>query len=785
MQKAMFPEDELEAPVLTHPRDLPPEPSADETEYAQACEKVFDDDADPDFEALNAIGAVLLAEFEEAKRDRRETEQRWLQDLRQYKGKYEPEVMAELGPNRSRAFVRKTRVKVKTVDARITDLLFPANAERNWSIAPTPDPTIAPEQREQLAALLAQSMGEKPSEDQVDEAVRQTCEKAARKMATTIDDQLTEAGYKAVAKKVIHSGNLYGTGVLKAPLVEMKVRQRFVKESRKDPVTGAVSYRWVMKTEQYIAPFVAHVPLWHFYPDMAATELSGCRYVYELHPMTRAEILALAKRKRFNAKAIREHVEANPDGMVEALEYESELRTLGDRKMGEGTTTRNGTYDVLERWGWLTGEQLADCGVEVKPEQYIDTYFTNVWLLPTGHVIKASIQPINGVLWPYHTYYLDKDETSLFGEGLATIMRDDQDMLNAGVRMMLDNAAITAGPQIEANSGLLHPGQDPKDIRPFKVWLRTREDSSSPALRVYHIPNSLQELGQIVTMFEANADETTAVPRYVTGENVTQGAAGTASGLSMLMGNSSIVFKDQVSNYDEGITTPFITALYRWNMQFSRDDDIKGDYDIKATGAASLVAKEIRAQQLDAFGQSTANPLDAPFVKRDELLRRRAEALDLPGIVKTKEEVDGEQNNELAKQQAELAAQQQALQMALAQAQVNKLTADAEAAMQKAHLLLAEIAKARAATAQIAVATASDALQAGAAAVTSPHAAAAGDEILTDAIQKTDQSLAEIVQLTQQADQQQAQPQQAPPQQLPAPGAPPDQQPAAPGGMPQ
>lgn len=44
------------------------------------------------------------------------------------------------------------------------------------------------------------------------------------------------------------------------------------------------------------------------------------------------------------------------------------------------------------------------------------------------------LAPIEGVRWPYHLYYLDHDETSIFGDGLASIMRDDQKMLNASIR---------------------------------------------------------------------------------------------------------------------------------------------------------------------------------------------------------------------------------------------------------------------------------------------------------------------------------------------------------------
>ena len=90
---------------------------------------------------LNALGSVLVAEFAQAENDRRPTEMRWLQDLRQYRGKYDSDVLALIPKSKSKAFVRKTRVKVKTVDSRVGDLLFPAGRDKNWNINPTPKPS--------------------------------------------------------------------------------------------------------------------------------------------------------------------------------------------------------------------------------------------------------------------------------------------------------------------------------------------------------------------------------------------------------------------------------------------------------------------------------------------------------------------------------------------------------------------------------------------------------------------------------------------------------------------
>jgi hypothetical protein len=648
---------------------------ADQREFEQAAAEALksDEPGAPAFETLASLGSVWLAEFSQAEQDRRTTEQRWLQDLRQYKGKYDPDVEAKMDPERSKAFVRKTRVKVKTVDSRVFDLLFPANADRNWSIEATPVPTVAPETEQAIKAELEKALQRKPLAKEVQAAVKHMVDTAAKEMSKTIDDQLTESRYKKAARQVIHSGHLYGTGILKAPLIERKVRTRFVHKDGK----------WQSITESYVVPFVDYVPLWRFFPDMNATELENCRYVYERHVLSKAAMLALAERKSFDSAKIRQYVLSNPEGTQQRKSYEEELREVGERSVPR---LADGQYEILERWGWVDATQLAQCGVEVPEDRMHETFFANVWLLPNGEVVRAALQPINGVTWPYHLYYFDKDETSIFGEGLATIMRDDQTMINAGVRMILDNAALTAGPQFEVNMDLMAPSEKADRMHPFKIWARNGKDPASPAIRVLTIPGELEDLYPIVNMFETNADEVTAVPRYMGGENPTQGAAGTATGLSMLMGNTSIVMKDLITGYDEGITSPFISALYCWNMQFNPNNDIKGDYNVKARGSASLVAKEIRAQQLDAFAAQTANPQDAPFIKREKLLRQRAEAHDLVDVVKTEEEVLAEQNNDLAKQQQQLAQQQLELELKLKAATLDKLMAEVQKVLAEARV---------------------------------------------------------------------------------------------------
>ncbi len=90
---------------------------------------VPEDDAEYDGnqdQELVSLGSKLSDVFQEYKDARKETENEWLKDLRQYQGQYEPDVLARLNESgaRSKVFVGLTRTKVMAAYSRIIDLLF-------------------------------------------------------------------------------------------------------------------------------------------------------------------------------------------------------------------------------------------------------------------------------------------------------------------------------------------------------------------------------------------------------------------------------------------------------------------------------------------------------------------------------------------------------------------------------------------------------------------------------------------------------------------------------------
>lgn len=596
-------------------------------------------------EYRSPLAEHLNGMFLEFERDRRLTEERWIEDLRQYRGEYSPKIRARLHPNRSKAFLSLTRTKVKTVSARMTDLLFPANGERNFSIKPTPIPELNPAIVDSIRYQFQEQTGEEIDEETAKKFINEEADKRAEAMEEEMADQLSELRYRYIIRNAIKDGNIYGTGILKGPLTQTLDSTRYL----------AHGDEWVPIKLKKMLPFCEHVSVWDVYPDMSARKPEDVRGIFQRYVMTRHKVFKLAQRPDFNGNAIKAYLSVHKHGDAEYKPFEQDLKNLNDAsEQDTAVVSRKDRYELREFWGYMSTNDLQEAGLEIDEDALGMEVAANIWMLGPM-IIKAIISPIEGVNLPYHFYYYDKDDTSIWGEGIPTIMRDAQSLFNASVRAMLDNAAISAGPIIEANIDLLDPNEKPKNLFPFRVYLRdgTGQEAAAPAIRVYTMPSYTNEFMNMIQFFMTAADEVTAVPRYMYGDTQQIGGAGkTATGLSMLMGAANVTLKDQIKNFDDGITVPFIKALYFWNMEFNPKEHIKGDFNTVARGSTSLIAREVKAESLMQFMTVTQNEVDMVYTKRDNVLREYAKVLDLDelDLVKGRNEVAIEERQRAAAQ---------------------------------------------------------------------------------------------------------------------------------------
>jgi hypothetical protein len=237
------------------------------------------------------------------------------------------------------------------------------------------------------------------------------------------------------------------------------------------------------------------------------------------------------------------------------------------------------------------------------------------------------LNPFKPAMIPYVAAPYELNPYSFFGIGIAENMDDTQTLMNGFMRMAVDNAVLSGNLLIEVDETNLVPGQD-LSIYPGKIF---RRQSGAPGQAIFgtKFPNVSSENMMLFDKARQLSDESTGFPSFAHGQTGISGVGRTASGISMLMNAASGGIKNVIKNVDDYLLKPLGEGLFRFNMQFDFDPEIRGDLEVKARGTESLMANEVRSQRLMQFLGTASNPALAPFAKMDYIIREIAKTLDL------------------------------------------------------------------------------------------------------------------------------------------------------------
>lgn len=627
---------------------------------------------------MKRLGQELSKLFDHYKADRRIAEMKWMRNLRQYLGVYDPEIEQEMSAKRSKAYPRITRIKCISVLSRIMNLMFPGN-ERNWELNASPSPDMSPEDV-QLAVQKAMERNAQagvntpPDNEMIQAAVQRLADERAAEMSRLIDDQLQELGgdqtvdYINLNRRVSQSAIIYGLGLLRGPFVRQTQTTRWELQGDQFVPVVAINYK----------PQFEFLPVWDFYPDLSAKTLHGMDGYFIRLVMSRSQVRQLADRQDFFGAVIRSYLSAHGQGNYKALEFETELRGMGIKQNVNEQKPEASKYEVIVWNGPISGKDLRCAGVEVPDNKLADDIDAEVWMLGDC-IIKADMNPwrkLGADVKTIHFFQFDEDDTSPIGNGLPNVIRDSQMSIAAASRMLLDNASITCGPNLELNLELLRQDQDLASIAPYKIWYREGmgADAAQPAIRNVSIDSHMDELLKTVELFMNFADAETFVGP-ATGGDMERGKGvsepmRTAAGASMLRGDAALPFKDIVRNFDS-FTQSVIYSLVQFNRKFNPDKAPAGDYNVVARGASSLIAKEIRGMQIDQLAV-TLTPEERVYVDDEKLVKARFLVRDLGDLMLPPDEV---QRRKAAMQQKQLEMEE--AQREMMQAEVRKTLSDA------------------------------------------------------------------------------------------------------------
>lgn len=390
----------------------------------------------------------------------------------------------------------------------------------------------------------------------------------------------------------------------------------------------------------------------------------GDANVIQRSRLTRAEINDLLDLPGFITEEVRAVLdEYGRGGLVDNWDMTDAERAILENRE-DPRFNQSGLIACLEFQGMAQGRHLLDLGMDPRlvPDPLRD-YFCNAWLIGR-HIIKVQMAMSPRKRHQYYVTSFEKIPGSPVGNGLPDLLADISSVANATLRAMVNNLSISSGPQVVINEDRIADGENPDQMYPWKRW-RVKTDpfgnNTEKAIEFFSPTSNSQELLQVYMAFSQLADEHSAIPKFMTGSPPTGGLGRTASGLSMLMQNSSKILQTVAANVDRDIVEPILDSLYDMVMMTDETGLLTGEEKIRVRGVETAVQRETqRARQLE-FLQITGNPIDLSIIKpkgRAQVLRSVASEIGLPGenIVPTDEQMEQEQKQQEAAQ-AQMMAQ--------------------------------------------------------------------------------------------------------------------------------
>ena len=602
-------------------------------------------------ERLQAFGHSLGQQRDEWIRSRYSygVDKRWLEDEDQYNAKDNVNKAAsqmmtsvEQGypvttqfakPHRSTVFIGLTRQKTNAAEARIADILLPTD-DRNWGIQPTPKPDVAEMGRDTRMAgdkytgepLKDPETGEPLRMKDIARAAMQTAREKAKAMQTTIEDQLVECDYNGEVRKLIHDAAVLGTGVIKGPIVTNRTRKAW------QPLTdanGETVHQLEIVKEASPASF--RVDPRNCFPDPACGEsIHHGKGIYEREQITGRQVRELAKQPGFMKDQLRKVLEEGPK---RAAVFQ-EMRDDDQRDVARAT------FEMWTYWGEVDHEDLESAGVKLGEKDVLRSVSGCVVMI-NDTVVKAFPNPLEGGDLPYDFYVWEKVADSVWGYGIPYLMRAQQKVLNAAWRQMMDNAGVSSGPQIVVKPNTIQPADKQWQLSARKIWYATDDvDDVSKAFATFEFDSHQGELANIIKMAMELADQETGVPTIMQGE---QGAApDTVGGMQMLMNSANVVLRRLVKQYDDMITRPHIRRYYDFNMLYSEDEEIKGDFNIDARGSSALLVRDVQNQAFLNLLAAATNPVFGVYIDAQKLFEKalQAQHIDPAEVFKSEDELE-------------------------------------------------------------------------------------------------------------------------------------------------
>ena len=549
---------------------------------------------------------------------------------------------------RSTAFVRLTSRYVDAGAAKIGEIVLSGD-DKAFSLSPTPVPDLikgkgdlgqvrdasgqpmeryaapheipapmAPLQSEGPAQPAAPPQPEAPpptvpltTKDLAEEAMTMAREKA-RLAEEQIFDWLVDSQYPREGRRLLKNSALLGVGVLKGPFPDYK--RSIARLS--DPETKSET----IEIKQTLFPRVKSVSPWNIFPDPACGEvLRDGDYIFE---------------REFFSKGRLNKLKGLPGYLDDQIDLAIKAGPNAEQSIGRNPNEQvnKHQYELWYFTGTISRDRFAT--VNAKSAKTLPNDQDDVFAIVTmvnDFVIKATLNPLDSGDLPYYNMPWQTRDGYWAGVGVAEQIQIPQRIVNASTRALLNNAGISAGPQIVIDREGIEPANNEWVVTPNKIWYRTTDagtDDVRKSFTTFVIPNVTDQLMKIIEYGKSLAEEVSSIPL------ITQGQSGdttpeTLGAAQLQNNNANQLLRDIGYGLDDYVTVWLIQNMYQYLLLDPNvSSDKKGDFNIFAHGSVAMIERSIADQTIAQMTPLAENPMFGVNPKKWFALLAKSKKLD-------------------------------------------------------------------------------------------------------------------------------------------------------------
>lgn len=671
---------------------------------AQASEQNADAFASASALYSSAFDLELSRRYKAAKDARQEIEREMLADLRRRDGEYEPDIKARIEQQGGSAtFDNVTDTKCNGIEAMLAELLV-FSGDKPWGLDPTPIPELdavaeAEAYRSVVEGLMADGIdpatedfsGEfaelvERAKEEVKAYIEQEAKRRADGMEELIADQLAEGGMDDALNDFMSDFATHKVAALMGPCPRMKIL----------PVVegGQVIFR-----EKMILAVERISPL-NLYPEsLSAKPGDGDFFVRK--PMSndaarRLKAIPGVKADRF-AEAFAKSGKPGDETM------DSQVEQIIQKTTGTNTQKPDPEHELIYWWHWMTREEVARFdGAATIEDQIAGELVPMTGLMLNGVVIKA-VENLDKTGTPnVFVASYRRQAGSFWGKGGAALAKSQQEQVNAISRALSNNVAMSSVPSYEVDSSLLvDPQAMSKSFPGQRIYKAGNPNDQRRAVQLLETPNFTMPLLAARDKAAGWLDEKSGVYPQSYGSPAQTGPAETLGGYQLLRADQTKTMKRALYNVSMAIGG-LVHAYWLWNMIFSEDEDIKGDFQVVARGPVqSFITTEDADQMLAILDllakypilQSSALPSGPAHLLREAMKARR---IKTDKVLKSESDIEAETNAaKEAEEQAQEAQQQQSPDEAMEQPAAQQVETESATIRANADMMRAQAAMAK------------------------------------------------------------------------------------------